>query len=332
MVRLVLADGRTHYYAILNLNDINVKNQGVYMYSKTSAKGKVSMFLNRFLFGLTIISFLWGCAGKSDTVLIKDTSQTVKPDTIILTKTGKSITFDQLMADLNRYQIIFVGENHTNSAHHAIQQKIIGAVFQNTPSMRVGLEMFDRSYQEVLDLWSAGVLDEETFLRKVHWYANWQFDFGLYRDILGFIKENRIKIVALNIPFYIPGRIRVGGLDNLLDTDKQYLPKEIDTSNAAHRNYVEQVFNQHHLRGNVKFDDFYMVQCVWDEIMAESIAANLGGNKIVVLAGNGHIQYKYGIPDRAFRRTSASFRTLYLVSAGKEIELGIADYVWVTQP
>ena len=320
------------HYAILNLNDINVKNQGVYMYSKTSAKGKVSMFLNRFLFGLTIIGSLWGCAGKSDTVLIKDTSQTVKPDTIISTKTGKSITFDQLMADLNRYQIIFVGENHTNSAHHAIQQKIIEAVFQNTPSMRVGMEMFDRSYQEVVDLWSAGVLDEETFLRKVHWYANWQFDFGLYRDILGFIKENRIKIVALNIPFYIPGRIRVGGIDNLADTDKQYLPKEIDTSNAAHRNYVEQVFNQHHLRGNVKFDDFYMVQCVWDEIMAESIAANLGGNKIVVLAGNGHIQYKYGIPDRAFRRTSASFRTLYLVSAGKEIELGIADYVWVTQP
>ncbi len=302
------------------------------MYSKTIAKGKVSLFLNRFLLGLTIISFLWGCAGKSDTVLIKDTSQTVKPDTIISTKTGKSITFDQLMADLNRYQIIFVGENHTNPAHHAVQQKIIEAVFQNTPSMRVGMEMFDRSYQEVLDLWSAGVLDEETFLRKVHWYANWQFDFGLYRDILGFIKENRIKIVALNIPFYITGRIRVGGIDNLPDTDKQYLPKEIDTSNAAHRKYVEQVFNQHHLRGNVKFDDFYMVQCVWDEIMAESIAANLGGNKIVVLAGNGHIQYKYGIPYRAFRRTNASFRTLYLVSAGKEIELGIADYVWVTSP
>ena len=320
----------TTHYSILNLNDINVKNQGVYMYSKTSAKGKVSMFLNRFLFGLTIISFLWGCAGKSDKVLIKDTSQTVKPDTIIATRTDKSITFGQLMADLNRHQIIYVGENHTNPAHHVIQLKIIEAVFKNTPSMRVGLEMFDRSYQEVLDLWSAGALDEETFLRKVQWYANWQFDFGLYRDILEFIKKNRIKIVALNIPSYIPGRIRVGGIDNLSDTDKQYLPKEIDTSNADYRNYVEQAFNQHHFRDNVKFDDFYMAQCVWDEIMAESIAANLGENKIVVLAGNGHIRYKYGIPDRAFRRTEASFRTVYPVSAGKEIELGIADYIWVT--
>ena len=302
------------------------------MYSKTSAKGKVSIFLERLLFGLTIISFLWGCAGKSDTVLIKDTSQTVKPDTIISAKTGKVVTFDQLMADLNRHQVIFVGENHTNPAHHVIQQKIIEAVFKSTPSMRVGLEMFDRSYQEVLDLWSAGVLDEETFLRKVHWNANWRHDFALYRDILLFIKENRIKIVALNIPFHIPARIRVGGIDNLSDIDRQYLPKEIDTTHTAHRDYAQKVFNQHHFNSRDKFDDFYMVQCVWDEIMAESIAANLGGKKIVVLAGNGHIQYKYGIPDRAFRRTGASFRTLYLVSAGQEVELGIADYVWVTPP
>jgi len=300
------------------------------MYSKTSAKGKVSMFLNRFFFGLTIISFLWGCAGKSDKV--QETTKAVKADTIISTKTGKTITFDQLMADLNRHQIIFVGEKHTNSAHHAIQQKIIKTVFKNTPSMRVGMEMFDRSYQEVLDLWSAGVLDEATFLRKVHWYANWRYDFSLYRDILLFIKENRIKIVALNIPAYIPARIRVGGIDNLLDTNKQYLPKEIDTSNSAHRDYVKKVFEQHQFSERVNFDDFYMAQCVWDEIMAESIAADLGSNTIVVLAGNGHIQYKYGIPDRAARRTGASFRTLYLVPAEEEIELGIADYVWVTAP
>jgi uncharacterized iron-regulated protein len=300
------------------------------MYPKTDGKGKIYVFFRRLYIGLAAISFLWGCAGKSDTVMIKDTSQTVKPGKVISTKSGKVITFDQLMADLNRHQIIFVGENHTNPAHHAIQLKIIEATFKNTPSMRVGMEMFDRSYQEVLDLWSAGVLDEETFLRKVHWYANWQFDFALYREILGFIKQNKIKIVALNIPFHIPGRIRVGGIDSLPDTDKQYLPKEIDTSNAAHREYVEQVFNQHQLRGNVKFDDFYMVQCVWDEIMAESVAANLGEKRIVVLAGNGHIQYKYGIPDRAFRRTSASFRTLYPVSAGREIDLAIADYIWVT--
>jgi uncharacterized iron-regulated protein len=300
------------------------------MYRKNKENPQIFSLFRRFFIGFVTLSLFWGCAVKSDTVLIKDTSTAVEPDTIISAKTEKAVTFDELMNDLNSSQIVFIGERHTNDAHHGIQLKIIEAVFKNNHSMEVGMEMFDRSYQPVLDLWSAGVLEEENFLRKAHWYANWRHDFSLYKDILLFIKENRIKIVALNIPFYIPPRIRVGGIDNLSDTDKQYLPKEIDTSNTAHRNYAEEVFNRHHFKSSDKFDDFYMVQCVWEEVMAESIASNRGSKKIVVLTGNGHIQYKYGIPDRTFRRTGASFRTIYLASVGEEVELGVGDYIWIT--
>jgi uncharacterized iron-regulated protein len=307
-----------------------VKNQGVEMHRKNKGNRQILSFFNRFYIGVVALSLFWGCAVKSDTVLIKGTSTAIEADTIISAKTGETVTFDDLINNLNSSQIVFIGERHTNLSHHAIQLKIIEAVFKNHYSMVVGMEMFDRSYQPVLDLWSGGLLEEEDFLRKVHWYANWRFDFALYRDIFLFIKENRIKMVALNIPFHIPARIRVGGIDNLADDDKQYLPKEIDTSNTAHRNYAEKVFKRHNFNSNIKFDDFYMAQCVWDEIMAESIASNLGNKKIVVLAGNGHIQYKYGIPDRTFRRTGTSFRTIYLASAGEEVELGVADYVWVT--
>ena len=300
------------------------------MFPKNKGNRQIFSLLRRFFTGVMTLSLLGGCAVKSDTVLIKDTSTAVEPDTIISAKTGKAVTFDQLINDLNSSQIVFIGERHTNDVHHDIQLNIIEAVFKNNHSMEVGMEMFDRSYQPVLDLWSAGVLEEENFLRKVHWYANWRFNFALYRNIFSFIKENRIKIIALNVPFHITARIRVGGIDNLADDDKQYLPKEIDTSNTAHRNYAEQVFKRHHFNSNVKFNDFYMAQCVWDEIMAESIASGLGDKKMVVLTGNGHIQYKYGIPDRTFRRTGASFRTIYLASVGEELELDIADYIWVT--
>jgi len=300
------------------------------MYRINKWNQRILSFLGCFYMGLVGLSLFWGCAGKSDTVLIKDTSAAFEPDTIISAKTGEAVPFDGLISSLSSSQIVFIGERHTNPFHHAIQLKIIEAVFKNRDSMVIGMEMFDRSYQAVLDLWSGGLLEEEDFLRKVHWYANWGFDFALYRDIFLFIKENRIKMVALNIPFHIPARIRVGGIENLPDNDKQYLPKEIDTSNTAHRNYVEEVFKRHNFNSNVKFDDFYMAQCVWDEIMAESIASGLGSKKIVVLTGNGHIRYKYGIPDRTFRRTGASFRTIYLASAGEEVELGIADYVWIT--
>jgi len=69
---------------------------------------------------------------------------------------------------------------------------------------------------------------------------------------------------------------------------------------------------------------------VWEDAMAEMIAQNLKNDVMVVLAGNGHIQFKYGIPDRAYKRTGASFRTIYLAPAGDVVELDIADYIWVT--
>jgi uncharacterized iron-regulated protein len=300
------------------------------MYRKIYGYRKALPHMCCLCISLAALILIWGCAAKSNKVMIKDTSSAAKVDSIISGDSGKTVSFDELLQDLNHHQMIFVGEKHAIQSHHANQLEIIKAAFKDNPSLVVGMEMFDRSYQPVLDLWSAGVLDEETFLRKVHWYANWRYDFALYRDILLFIKNNKIKMVALNIPSYITSRIRVGGIENLSDEDRSYLPKEIDTQNAAHRDYVEKAFNQHQFNGNVRFDDFYMAQCVWDEVMAESVAANLGTKKIVVLAGNGHIQYKYGIPDRAFRRTGIAFRTIYQASVGDEIELSVADYIWVT--
>jgi uncharacterized iron-regulated protein len=300
------------------------------MYRKTNAEKNPLAILGRCCLGLIVFSILSSCAGKSDKVVIEDTSKSIRPDTIIATRIGKEVSFDDMMADLNRHQIVFVGEQHTNASHHSIQLKIIQASFQSNHDLAVGMEMFDRSYQEVLDFWSAGVLDEHAFLRKTHWYANWRYDFALYRDILLFIQQNRIKLVGLNLPFYIPSRIRVGGIESLSVSDKRYLPKEIDTTNTAHQNYAKTVFEQHHFTHHTTFDDFYMVQCVWDEIMAESIAVDLGNKKVIALLGNGHIQYKYGVPDRTFRRTSAPFRTVYLAPAGAPVDLAIADFIWIT--
>ena len=64
--------------------------------------------------------------------------------------------------------------------------------------------------------------------------------------------------------------------------------------------------------------------------MAEAVAENMGSDKMVVLVGNGHITRKFGIPNRAFTRTHAPFKTIYLAPVGGEAELSWADYLWVT--
>ncbi|MCP4109279.1 MAG: ChaN family lipoprotein [Desulfobacteraceae bacterium] len=257
--------------------------------------------------------------------------ESLKQGTIVSSETGKPVTFEELLADLKKARIVYVGESHTNSEHHDIQLRIIKALFDDNHNLSVGMEMFDRSYQHILDQWSAGQLDRKTFMRKTHWYANWKYDFELYGGVLDFIKENNIKLAGLNIPFHIPPKISVGGIDNLSDNDRKHLPEKTDTSDAAHRAYVEEIFKQHRIRGR-DFEDFYMAQCVWEDIMAESVAFNLKKSKMVVLAGNGHIIRKFGIPDRAFRRTGAAFITIYPAPAGSSAELSYADYIWITSP
>lgn len=288
--------------------------------------------LCRRLFWCTVwIVWLWGCAVTPTKTQLSDKSHTFEVNTIISSRFGRPTAFKDLIDDLDRCRIIYVGEKHTNVFHHTIQLEVIQAVYKNHPNLVVGMEMFDTSYQPALDKWSAGQLDERTFLRQVHWYANWRYDFSLYRDILNFIKENHIRLVGLNIPFHIPSKIRVGGIENLGDHDRIYLPENIDNSNQEHREYVARVFEHHNFDGKVDFEDFYMAQAVWDDAMAAAIADNLGNDVMIVLAGNGHIQYKYGIPQRAFRLTNVAFCTIYPVAVEGDVDLKVADYIWVTE-
>ena len=282
------------------------------------------------------IAIISGCATvpMNEQLTVKDSDKRYDAGTIIETHTGRTITFEDLMAVLHGVRIVYVGETHTDRAHHQIQLRIVKELAARDADLAVGMEMFDFTYQDVLDQWSAGLLNQEQFLAKTQWYANWRYDFDLYREILEFVQEQNLFLVGLNIPFYVPSRIRVGGIENQQEAVKALLPENIDTSNQDHRAYLEEIFNshRHRFKGSGNFDTFYEAQCVWEDTMAESIARNLGTGRMVVLVGNGHIVFKFGIPDRVYSRNGATFRTVYLAPAGSEVELGYADYIWVTTP
>ena len=278
----------------------------------------------------TLLSLMWGCTVAPKRLFIKDLSTSFDAETIISTKTGEAVSFDELMADLAGVRVIYVGEQHSDPVHHRIQLDIIKAVYQTDPDIVVGMEMFDHTYQHILDLWSAGELDQKTFLQKVHWYANWKWNFELYKDILEFIKQEKIRLVGLNVPFHIPSKIAVGGIENLLDDDRKHIPPNIDTSIDAHRVYVEKIYNHHRATKMDSFEFFYEAQCAWEDTMAASVALNMKDDRMIVIAGNGHIIRKFGIPDRTFSQTGADFRTVYPATAGNEVESDYADYIWVT--
>lgn len=284
------------------------------------------------IFMLLVVILGCGCAVPAKKTFVESQNTAYGAGTLLSGKTGNPVSYSEMLADLDQAQVIYIGENHTDKAHHAIQQQIIQDISALEPDTAVGVEMIDRTYQPVLDQWSKGGLSNQQFIEKTHWYANWRYDFDLYRSIFETVKERCLRLVGLNIPFHIPPKIAVGGIDNLLPEDAGHLPQTLTLSDPDHRAYVENIFNIHQIKGRENFSYFYAAQCAWEDGMAESVSRNLKEGKMIVLAGNGHIIKKFGIPNRAFSRTRAPFRTLYLAPVGSAVELSYGDYLWITGP
>jgi uncharacterized iron-regulated protein len=235
-----------------------------------------------------------------------------------------------MIESLDKARVIYVGEQHNHPLHHEIQLKIIKGLKDRGDDISVGMEMFDYTYQNKLNQWSEGQINWSVFLQQVHWYANWKFDDSLYEDILLYIKKEKLRLIGLNIPFHLPAKISIGGLDSLSSAERAMLPERIDTTNPDHRAYMEDVYKAHNIRGREDFEYFYEAQCAWEDGMASKVADGLGKSQMVVLVGKGHIVRKFGIPDRVYSFNRLPFVTIYLAHPDENLSRDYADIIWVT--
>lgn len=230
-------------------------------------------------------------------------------------------------------RVVFIGETHDRFDHHLTQLEIIRRLHELHPQLAIGMEAFQQPFQPVLDDYIAGKLDERELLRASEYYTRWRFDYRLYAPILRYAREQRLPVVALNLPAELTRKVGHEGMTALTAAEQAQLPADIDRSDSAYTRRLREVFNQHPNNGR-SFDNFIDVQLLWDEGMAEKAADYLGSHpdyRMVVLAGSGHLAWGSGIPRRLARRLHASSA---IVLNGWEGELGpgLADFLLLTQP
>lgn len=263
-----------------------------------------------------------------------------------------------ILQALAEADVVYLGETHDSAADHDAQLQIIQALYvhhtqaehqesQHRP-MAIAFEMFQRPYQSVLDRYLSGEIDEVTLREQSEYDQRWGFPWEFYAPILRFAREHQLPILALNAPSEVVRQVAQAGLASLNADDQTYIPplSEIRTDNVAYRELIESVFGfAHHSQAGIEFDNFFAAQVVWDETMADRIAAFLTENpdyQVVVLAGKGHVMYGYGIPDRVERRLGEGLvqRTVLLnprddVLANADEGKGgagdgaIADFFWL---
>ena len=254
---------------------------------------------------------------------------------IIHSKTGKAISFDQLIDQVGTTRrLIFIGEVHNNPEHHLIQVQILQALMSRYAPLTVAMEFFNKTQQPVLDQYMDGSTTETVFLKDVGWDKNWAYTYHFYRPLLLMTKEKGRKILAINAPNNIVKKVARSGLSSLDPSERNQLADHINLENESHRTYLRKIYEKHTHQDLKRFDFFYQAQCVWEDTMAENIAKYLSKNKekLVVLAGNGHIINKYGIPNRTLSRIKIPMATILLqpLTGPLNIERKMADYIWLT--
>ncbi|HSH13806.1 MAG TPA: ChaN family lipoprotein, partial [Desulfurivibrionaceae bacterium] len=84
------------------------------------------------------------------------------------------LTFDAIAAKLKTTQVVYLGESHTRYEDHLLQLRMIRAMYRQNPELAIGMEMFTRGDQPILDRYVLDhALDEPEFLRQSHYFSKW---------------------------------------------------------------------------------------------------------------------------------------------------------------
>ena len=229
---------------------------------------------------------------------------------IVHMPTGVQVTPEQMTAAVSDARIVYIGETHDNPAAHRLELQVLKAVAERFPGqVSLGLEMFNHTQQDTLDLWVQGELSEKEFLKQSDWYSVWGHDFDYYRDLLLYARDHQIPVVALNVTADFRRKIGMNALEELDAETRDQLP-EMDLEDPYQTAMTEAIFADH-TQGRQMLSGFQRVQTLWDEAMAESIVQHLStkdaSQRMVVIAGGNHIRYGFGIPRRTYRRMPTSY-------------------------
>lgn len=234
---------------------------------------------------------------------------------------------------------VFLGENHATTLHQVFESDLIQALHDAGRSVTVGLEMFTRPKQDVLDLWSKGALSEAEFLEQSDWKHQWGFSFGYYRPVFESVKQYNLPLVALNVPRDWVHSVVTKGYEALPTTARLQLPPQLFLENKSHRMIFDGLMGSHP-EGGPSMDGMYRAQVLWDEGMADTVVkyqerqVPASNPVFVVIAGSGHVMYGQGINYRLARRKRAGQLSIVMIQSAKPITIsrGLADFVVVTLP
>ncbi len=239
------------------------------------------------------------------------------PYTVLDARTGHQIDTAAFWDKLGGERAICVGEEHKNPHHHWVELEVVRQMMKRWPHAALGMEMFQRPFQGVLDDFAAKRIDEDTLQSRTGWAERWGYDFSFYSPTIAVAVAAHASLVALNAAKELTKKVAHHGIESLTAQERAQLPSDLDLQDKQHRAWFDELMedlsgssdphNPHAAAPPAETgsgsgssapapemptaDHIYSVQVIWDETMADTAAKWLAAHKdgrIVILAGSGH--------------------------------------------
>ncbi len=230
------------------------------------------------------------------------------PYQILDERTGHDVAEAAFWQKLASERAVCVGEEHKNPHHHWFQLQVVQHLSRVWPHAALGMEMFQRPFQGVLDDYAARRIDDAALRSRSGWEDRWGYDFGLYRPIIAAAVDAHQALLALNAPKELTKKVAHKGLEGLAPDEKAQIP-QLELHDTAHRAWFDALMEDmggtaaHGKKPDTppggdagsedmpSADRIYTVQVIWDETMADTAAKWLSSHpdgRLVILAGTGH--------------------------------------------
>ena len=274
------------------------------------------------------------------------------PEVPVFRSSGESAAWTDVLAAMDKADIVLIGEAHTDSRGHELQRKLIEVAGERWDNVILSLEEFDRSQQAALDGYAAGELTDAE-LKAERDFVDPRIKKNWEQWFLPKIKAGRAagaNLIASNAPLKYSRMARNLGCDNLPDMPPE--ERALFDCPAAELNaeYLDR-FNarmasvsRQNKRSGLKeigpeqTERMFRAQRVWDATMAGSITtarSNTDG-KVIHLVGSFHCDFNGGLIDELQHREPEARILVITLTPKRSGELlaadkGRADFVIYTR-
>ncbi|HTY24839.1 MAG TPA: ChaN family lipoprotein [Desulfomonilaceae bacterium] len=233
---------------------------------------------------------------------------------------GEPVAVETMLDDLAGVRIVYLGEIHTIARHHQLQTDILKSLCEREMKPALGMEMFSEEQQTTLDRWLSGkqrITELIKQLGKEHW-TNLQD----YESLLTSARELGVPVIALNAPDRLVRKVAREGLAGLSPEEQASLPEGFEQINPLNDKLLRLRLRVHKAFQEKSLDNIVLAQSLRDATMARAVVRFLdspGGKdrSMLVVAGSGHLNYGFGIPERVKQRLDLPFRIILASESGE---------------